>query len=240
MKLALSYKHLKRHKPFSVTIVFLAAMILICVYLVNSNQVRGDELIIGLAASFLRLLVAFCISLALALPAALLITYSQKSEDFFLPLFDVLQSLPGLAILPLAIKVFGSSEVAAIFILVTAMLWSIMFALVSGIKNLRQDLVEAADVFGAKGVSKLWSFLIPGLFPSVVTGSIIAWGAGWEVIVGAELLGIKTGIGAFLNSANGNSTVLVIGIGALGILIFILNKMVWLPLLRKSSMYQNE
>ena len=84
--------------------------------------------------------------------------------------------------------------------------------------------------------------MLPGVFPAIVTGSIIGWGEAWEAIVGAEILGISRGIGAFLNDASrtGDTRVLTLGIVFLLFFIFFLNKIIWLPLLKRSTMYSSE
>jgi len=83
---------------------------------------------------------------------------------------------------------------------------------------------------------------MPMAFPGLVTGSIVGLGDGWETIVGAEIIGISPGIGSFLNAASvrGDFTLLAYGIIAFLLFIFIINKIIWLPLLKKSHDYFHE
>jgi NitT/TauT family transport system permease protein len=118
-----------------------------------------------------------------------------------------------------------------------------LFAIITGIKGRRTDLEEAATIFGAKGWRRLTKFTLPMLFPSIVSGSIVGWGEGWEFIIGAELLvNIQTGVGRYLGDLGkvGQENTLFYGIILLLIFLFIINKIIWLPLLHQSTNYQTE
>ena len=222
-----------------VTSILAVGLLLLFVRLSN---VSLGTLFVDLLASTYRVVIAYLISLVISVLMALIVTRNRTFEDFLLPVLDVLQSFPSFAILPIAILWFGASDVTAILFLVITILWPVLFNVVAGVKNMRGDLGEAARVFGAGGIKKLKYYLLPGVFPAIVTGSIIGWGEAWEAIVGAEILGISRGIGAFLNDASrtGDTRVLTLGIVFLLFFIFFLNKIIWLPLLKRSTMYSSE
>lgn len=228
------------HLAFTVSTLLLATVALfVAMHLLS---VSPRILIFDLFASLYRVVIAYFISLLISIVLAILVTRNALVEDIFLPILDVLQSFPSFALLPIAILFLGSNDIAAIFFLVITIIWPVLFSIVSGVKNMRGDVGEAATVFGAKGAKKIRYFLLPALFPSIVTGSIIGWGEAWDAIVGAEIIGISTGIGAFLSTASkaGNARLLGFGIFALLFFVFFLNKLIWLPLLKKSTTYANE
>lgn len=209
---------------------------------IKLSQISVGTLVIDLLASTYRVVIAYLISLVLSIFLALFVTRSRLLEDILLPILDVLQSFPSFAILPIAILWFGASDVTAIVFLVITILWPILFNIIAGIKNIRGDISEAAVVFGASGFKKLRYFLMPAILPAAITGSIIGWGEAWEAIVGAEIIGISRGIGAFLNEAShaGQVKVLTIGIISLLFFVFFLNKLIWLPLLKRSTEFSTE
>lgn len=203
--------------------------------------VKTSQVFVDLGASFMRVAAAYLISIILAIPMAFFLGQG-KTGDFFLPVFDVLQSFPSFALLPLLTVWFGVGNAAAIFFLVITMVWPILFSALSAIRLGRKDLEEAAFVFGARGLRKLFVFTLPLSLPGLVTGSIVGIGEGWEAIVGAEIIGVTPGIGGFLNEASmrGNIPVLSFGIIALLLFLFTLNKLIWIPLLKKSHDYSHE
>ncbi len=191
----------RRQAHLRLTILASLAVVALLIFFVKINHISLGNLFVDLLASAYRVSVAYVISFCLSVIIGLLVTRNRTIEDIFLPILDVLQSFPSFAILPIAILYFGASDFTAIFFLVITILWPVLFNVVGGIKSIRGDVGEAAQVFGARGAKKIWSFLLPAILPSIVTGSIIGWGEAWEAIVGAEIIGISRGIGAFLNDA---------------------------------------
>ena len=189
-----------------------------------------------LSVSFWRVSVAYVLSLVFALIVGIAVTRTPRIEAAALPILDVLQSFPNFALLPIAIAWFGAGSGAIIFILVITMVWPILFAVVAGTKTVRAELGEAAHIFGARGMKYLRAFLLPSLFPAVVSGSIVGWGEGWEAVVGTEIIAKSSGIGSEIVSATeaGDTRAVVILLTILMYVIFLINTWVWLQLLRRS------
>jgi len=234
----------RRRKTYHISLAALFLFILAgaLFYLASISGTDLYTFSINLAASTIRVFVAYFLSLGLAVTIAFLTTRNKTVEDLLLPFLDLMQSFPSFAILPLAILMFGSGTITAIFFLVLTMIWPILFTVISSLHGIRKDLEEAVEIFGASGWKKLRYFTIPLIYPGIVSGSIVAWGEGWEAIVGAELIGITTGVGAYLfNISQLHETrLLIFGIILLMFFVFLLNKIIWLPLLKDSLRYQQE
>lgn len=233
-----------KRKSGLISWIWIILMIATLSLLINFSSLNSKDLFQGFLASLIRTSIAYLIAASLAITIALIITASKFLEDLFLPIFDVLQSFPSFALFPaLVIALKNSPETIIIFVLTITMIWPILFSIIGGIKNRREDWEEAATIFGAKGIRRLLNFTIPELLPSIVTGSIVGWGEGWEFIIGAELL-VKAniGIGSYLGVLGGKqeNAALAFGILILLVLLFIINKLVWLPLLDKVTSYSVE
>lgn len=223
---------------------WIIAALLILGLLFSFSNLDLKQVLDGFIVSLIRTGVSYCIAVTIAIIIALLITSSRWVEGLLLPVFDVLQSFPSFALFPvLVVALKNSPEFVIISVLSLAMIWPILFSIIGGIKNRRQDLEEAATIFGAQGFKRLIHFTLPDLLPSIITGSIIGWGEGWEFIIGAELL-VKTniGIGSYLGSLGQRqeNAALAFGIVMLLMLLFIINRLVWLPLLAKATSYSAE
>ncbi len=201
------------------------------------SQVSTGALLFGLGLSLYRLIAAYLISLALGIILA--VTLGQgKLGDFFVPIFDLLQNLPSFALIPVFALFFGFTDKMAILFATSSVLWPILFYILSALRNAKTDLNEAAAIFGAVGFKKIFYYLIPLSFPAMVTGSIVGISIGWEAIIAIEIIGLKSGIGVFLNAAaQANQETLTLGIVALLLIVFSINKLIWLPLLKKSQRY---
>lgn len=194
------------------------------------------QILASLYTSLTRVLAAYIISLMAGAAIALLITKSERVEDLFLPIFETAQGLPSTAIIPLVLIWLGGYE-ATVLLLVITMIWPITFSIVSGIKTIKRSLAEAATIFGASGIKRFRNFTLPVLLPSIITGSTIGWGEGWEVIVAAEVLGEIRGIGTFISNATASQqyTIMTLALILLMFMIFLFNKWLWVPLLKRST-----
>lgn len=188
-----------------------------------------------LLASSGRLIIAYVASLFIA--TFLGITLSRgKVGAFTLPLFDVLQSFPTFAMLPLAVHFFGPSSTTVVIFLIITVIWPMLFAIISSQKLIKSGWEEAATVYGATGWKRIVYFALPIAAPGIVTGSIVGLGEGWEAVVGAEIIvGLKShGLGGFFNGSSESGHLVFFGVMALLLFIFALNHLIWLPLLEKS------
>ncbi len=218
-----------RHVLFTLFIVILPFLALL--FFSRIAVISNTELFLAVLTSFSRLIVAYSIAVVLAWISATLF-YRGRRAIVALPIFDVLQSFPTFAALPLATYWWGRSDLTVIIFLVMTVIWPIFFSIVSSLKLIKRDWEEAAEIAGLKGAGYIRSFLWPVSIPGLVTGSIIGLGEGWEALVATEIIvGIKTGLGNFFQIFVDNPTVTALGILGLLILIFSINKLLWLPLL---------
>lgn len=187
----------------------------------------------ALALSFFCLVVAYALALIFGVGAALLIGWSPYGNGF-LPFLDVLQNVPSFALIPVFVLFMGYSVPMIIVFAATSVVWPILFYVLSAIRAAREDWNDAATVFGAVGMRRLLYYLIPLSVPAILTGSIVGISIGWEAVIGVEIIGNTGGIGAFLNRSQDHLTI-VVGIIAILALVFIVNRLVWTPLLARST-----
>jgi NitT/TauT family transport system permease protein len=220
-----------------------------------SNTLTPSEIGLALLATFMRLLIAYIIAVIIAVPLALVASESALAERILLPIFDVAQSLPVLAFFPIIIVLFIKFqflEGAAIFILFITMLWSIVFSLVGGLKVIPTDIKSAAKVFDIKGWQYIRRIILPAVVPYLITGSLLSWASGWNIVIVAEVLhtyipgGTSSqdlfGIGNVLvkAAASGENGTFVVGIIVMTAAIAILNFFVWQKLLHYAERYRFE
>lgn len=209
----------------------------------------------ALFTTFGRILVAYIFALIVSIPLALLVTKSAFMERLLLPLFDIAQSVPVLAFFPIVIVFFihfGFTNGAAIFIIFLSMLWNIVFSLVGGLNVIPADIRSAAHVFGIKGIALVRKITLPAIVPYIITGSLLSWAQGWNIVIVAEVLhtyipgGTASndlfGIGSMLvnATAHGDNGIFVVSILSMVLLIAFLNFFVWQKLLHYAERYKFE
>lgn len=202
-----------------------------------------------------RLVIAYAIAVLVAIPLALLVMSNKIVEAICLPIFDIIESVPVLALFPVVVMLFvrfGNLNGAAIFIIFLAMLWNIVFTLVGGLKLVPQDIIDAGRIFGVRGFELVRQVLLPAAFPQFVTGSILATAQGWNIIIVAEVLhtyipgGTASqdlfGIGSVLvnAAANAQNGVFLTSVLVMVIIIALLNFFVWQKLLHYAQRFRFE
>jgi ABC-type nitrate/sulfonate/bicarbonate transport system permease component len=183
-----------------------------------------------------RIAIAYAIALALGVSIALLVGWSPLG-DYLFPVFDVLQNLPSFALIPLFIYFLGYTNLMIILFAVSSIVWPILFAVLTAIKSAHNDLNDAATIFGARGWKRIPYYLAPLSYPAMLTGSIVGIAIGWEAVIGAEIITNITGFGAFVKSVDvsGISQSAIAGMLAILVIVFVINRIVWAPLLAESA-----
>lgn len=224
---------------------------------VSSKASESFEMVlIATVYTMARLFIAYVLAILIAVPLSILATTNRVVEAILLPAFDILESVPILALFPVVIMVFinyfHSFNGAAIFIIFLSMLWNIVFTLVGGLNLIPADIIAAAEVFGVRGFAFIRRVILPALVPQLVTGSILALAQGWNIIIVAEVLHTYIpdgsaaddlfGLGSILvnASANAQGTVFVETVFVMVLVIGILNIGLWQRLLQLAQRFRFE
>jgi len=229
--------------------------IVVAVYTVFSGTIAAPvqaqmlQLPFAVGASVVRLVAAYALCLAIALPLAIMMARGPRARQVGLPIVEVVASFPATALFPVIIfelVPYISPEGAAILMLMTGMIWYLFFNLLSGIRSIPPDLEEAARSFGLKGRKFLRRVLVPGVFTALITGSITAFGGGWNTLIVAEYLKVGPneslsvlGIGQMIDigyaeSGAGGYPLMVAALFALIATVIAINELIWKPLYRRA------
>lgn len=200
------------------------------------GAVAWPALIEAVLRTTYRIAFAYGIALALGVSVALLVGWSPFA-DFLFPFFDILQNLPSFALIPLFIYFFGYTNQMIILFAVSSIVWPILFSVLTAIKSAHKDLDDAATIFGARGFKRVSHYLAPLSFPAMLTGSIVGIAIGWEAVIGAEIITSVAGFGEFIKTAgvSGISQASVAGMLVILVIVFVVNRLVWSPLLAESA-----
>jgi NitT/TauT family transport system permease protein len=193
-----------------------------------------------LGFSMLRLLAAYVLSLAWTVPLALWVGESPRLARVVTPLAEIGASLPATALFPLivvlVIRTSGGMNLASVLLVLTGMQWYLLFNLIAGVRNIPSELKEAARALGLGRWMTWRKLVLPALLPSLITGSITAWGGGWNSLIVSEYLVYKEkvysvrGIGSLLDQAtyvSGDRQLILLTLVSLTSTIVLLNRFVW-------------
>lgn len=174
----------------------------------------GFSLIVDTAFSWARMFAALAVSVAISLFVGIYAATHKTAEKIMIPIVDILQTLPILAFFPFAILVIVSAipgalgiNAAVIFLIITSMVWNIIFGVYESVKSLPKEYMELSRLYGLSRWDRLTKIQIPAAMPRVVEQSILSWSIGLFYLVTSEifstgnsLYAVKTGIGAAIAS----------------------------------------
>ncbi len=203
--------------------------------------------------SFTRLLIAYGIALAWTVPMAVLLGENERASRFLTPVLEIFASLPATALLPVilgfsllvAASAAGpAAQLAAILIALFSMQWYLLFNLIAGVRSIPEDLREAARSFGLRGRTYWKRVLLPAMTPSLLTGSITAWGAGWNALIVSEYLQYAQqlyevpGLGSLLSESvylTPDGEMLFLTALSMIVIVLAMNKLLWRPLFKRAT-----
>ena len=145
----------------------------------------------------------FSIALLVGTPLGFLLGLSPAFSKTFDPVIQVLRPVSPLAWLPLGLVLFlGSgkqaSELGALFTIAICAMWPTVLNTALGVRAVPQDYLNVAKVLKLSRAKTLFKVLIPATLPYMFTGFRLSLGIAWLVIVAAEMLTGRPGVGGFL------------------------------------------
>jgi NitT/TauT family transport system permease protein len=205
---------------------------------------------IALLFSFLRLLIAYLLSLAWIIPLAIYIKENKRAEKILAPIFEILASIPATALFPFFVLIFirmpFGINIASILLIMTGMQWYILFNVLSGIRSFPTDYDTVSKAFGFKKWQYIKKVLLPGIFPPLITGSITGWGGGWNALIVSEYILLNgtvysvLGIGYLIDYATyikGNVFLNVIYVIIMALTVVALNRLFWRRMYARTERY---
>jgi len=149
--------------------------------------VRSPGFFAATAATLLRGLAGFAVSIVLGLAVGIAAGLKESVETFFIPLMVAIRSTPVIAVILLSL-IWFSNDAAPVFIGFLIMFPIIAGNVTEGIKNVDRELVEMARVYEVKPRRILWEVYFPSIMPYFLSGVTSAVGIGWKAVIASEVL----------------------------------------------------
>ncbi len=161
------------------------------------------------------LFVGYCIGIGIAAVLVVLGVWSRFGGDLLTTLTAMLNPLPAIALLPLAMIWFGLGENAIIFTLLHSIIWPVALNTHAGFQAVSETLRMVGRNYGLSGLPYIHKILIPAAFPAILTGLRIGWAFAWRTLIAAELV-----FGGQVQDTSGNIGAEGSNAGGLGWIIF--------------------
>jgi NitT/TauT family transport system permease protein len=162
--------------------------------------------LVGATLTTLKILFAsMLIGMLVAAVLTTLATWTRFGEDLLILLTSMLNPLPSIAVLPLAILWFGLSTTALMVVIANSVVWPISINVSMGFRTVNPTILAVGRNVGLSGWRLVTDVLMPAALPHTISGLKTGWAFGWRTIIAAELVfgvaGSGGGLGYFINDS---------------------------------------
>lgn len=159
------------------------------------KPIKGLNIFGHALASLQRVFTALVIAWVLGISFGILIGWNKKADALFSPMFTAFRSVPPLAWIPLITIWFGTGELSKILVVFIGCIASIVVNTQAGMSNINRLYLDVGTIFNANDRQKLFQIAIPSALDAIFAGVRTSTSAAWMVVLAAEMLGGKSGVG---------------------------------------------
>ena len=158
----------------------------------------SGELWMHLQASLLRIAVGFAMGAIPAVLLGLFLGLSRVARVIVNPIIYALYPIPKVAILPLVMLIFGLGELSKYVVIAIAVFFLVVVNTTAGVLLIDSIYFDVARNFNASRRDFYLKVVLPGALPSIFTGLKLAMGVALIVLITAEFVGARSGIGVVI------------------------------------------
>ncbi len=155
------------------------------------------------ANSLVLLLTGFGLGTLMGLITGILMGWYQRCNFWIGPLLKIIGPIPATAWLPIAMVAFPTSFSASVFLIALAVWFPVTVMTSSGIANVGKSYFEVAKTLGGDEKYMIFKVAVPAAMPMIFIGLFMGLGASFLTLIAAEMLGVKAGLGWYINWAQG-------------------------------------
>jgi NitT/TauT family transport system permease protein len=152
-----------------------------------------------LLSSFSLLIEGLVIGTIVGVVTGILVGWSKNWNYWIYPIIRMLGPIPSSTWIPLALVLFPTPRWAAVFLIAFGVWFQITILTSSGIQGVKKTYFEVSSTLGASNLQNLFHIAIPDAIPSIFLGFFNATCSSFVALMAAEMLGVKTGIGWYIN-----------------------------------------
>ncbi|MBN2135380.1 MAG: ABC transporter permease [Acidobacteria bacterium] len=152
-------------------------------------------------ASLFRVTVGWYIAVLTAIPIGLILGWNKGLQNITNPLLQFLRPISPLAWIPLALIWFGIGDPPAVFLIFLSSFFPMVVSTVSAVNGINPLYIRAAQNIGYSGPRMMFKVVLPATLPSVIVSLRLSLGIAWLVVVAAEMIAVKSGLGYLIIDA---------------------------------------
>ncbi|WP_321573875.1 ABC transporter permease [Paenibacillus sp. P13VS] len=168
------------------------------------SLILSGELFTHFLASIIRSFSGFALALLIAIPLGLLIGWYPLARQLLNPVLELFRNTAALALLPVFMLLLGIGETSKIAIVLFACTWPILLNTIAAVGSVDPLLIKAARSMNIKSFRLFLKVILPASVPTIFTGIRMAGTGAILVLIAAEMVGAKEGLGYLITYSQYN------------------------------------
>lgn len=170
-------------------------------------------------ASFTRVLSGFVAAQIVGIPLGLMMAMSRVFHATTFPLLEIMRPIPPLAWVPASIIFWPTTELSIGFVIFLGAFFTVVINVIGSARSIDVRYLRAAQSLGSRPSDVFLKIILPAVLPGIFVGMAVGMGITWEVVVAAEMIAGKSGLGYLTWSSyvGGNYPQIIIGMISIGI-----------------------
>lgn len=160
--------------------------------------ILNGELWKHFSTSITRSAFGFFIAIGIAVPLGLLIGWYPLIRDVFNPVLELFRNTAALALLPVFILILGIGELSKVSIIVFACVWPILLNTIAAVRDVDPLYIKSAKSMNLTDLQLFKKVILPASIPTIFTGIRMAGTGAVLVLIAAEMVGAKAGLGYYI------------------------------------------
>ncbi|GAB20304.1 putative ABC transporter permease protein [Gordonia effusa NBRC 100432] len=155
-------------------------------------------------ASVSRALQGFVVAVIIAVPLGISIGWYKPVAQYLNPALELFRNTAALALLPVFVLILGIGETSKVALVIYACVFPILLNTISGVRNVDPLLIKSARSLGLPSWRLFQKVVLPAALPTIFTGIRLAAAASILVLIAAEMVGARSGLGYWIMASQLN------------------------------------
>lgn len=157
------------------------------------KEISDGSMIVKTSYTLYLILIGLLVSFLITALLVVLANLSFVLKDLMRTLISVLDPLPGIALLPIAILWFGIGKAAIVFIMIHSIVWPTLLSVMAGFDSIPKIYREVGQNIGLNKLQLIRDIYVPAAFPNILMGIKNGWARAWRSLIAAEMVFGTTG-----------------------------------------------
>jgi ABC-type nitrate/sulfonate/bicarbonate transport system permease component len=159
------------------------------------EALRDGELLLATVQTFETALLGLAIGAAIGIAIGCLIGLSPALEAIVGPTLDTIRPVPAVALIPLALLIYGFGLRMEVLVISFACIWPILIVTVAAVRSIEPRLMEVARMLEMKPHSRILRIILPAALARIAVGVRVSAGVALVVAVTVEIVLNPQGLG---------------------------------------------